>query len=293
MVRQRSSARARGWSATVVAVVCLAFCWTPRPALGGAAPIGELARRSLSRSRGLPWDGELHRAVRLRPGPAIRLLPQAASGANFYGTAELVGMLERAARGVASRWPGVPLTVGELSSAGGGRISGHNSHRNGRDADLAFFMRNDAGRPDTFWRFVTFAGHGAAVRPRRFKFDDARNWALVAGMLRDPIARVQYVFVSQPIRTRLLMEARRRGESDEFLRIAAAAMVEPQKGHKHANHFHVRIYCPPDDRPECLDSAPYGPWFDGVPPTGRYAELPTLHWRVPGPLAHASLGQPL
>lgn len=269
------------WAALLLAGACLALCWTPRRALGEALAHVDTPPPSATRSHGLPWDGELRQAARARPSPSIRLLPKAEARGNFYGTAELVGLLERAARQVLRRWPGSPLTIGELSARRGGRIPGHHSHRNGRDADLAFFMRNEAGKPETVWRFVTFAGHGAAIHPRRLQFDDARNWSLVASLLRDPAARVQYIFVAQPIRTRLLMEARRRGESDEFLRIAAAVMVEPKNSEKHDNHFHVRIYCAEDDRPECLDSEPYWPWYEGLPPAGGYAQLPAIHWRTP------------
>jgi hypothetical protein len=65
------------------------------------------------------------------------------------------------------------------------------------------------------------------------------------------------------IGTRLMMEGRRDGEPDQFLRAAAAVLVEPKVGHKHANHFHLRIFCARDDRPHCQDTPPYWPWFDG------------------------------
>ncbi len=48
---------------------------------------------------------------------------------------------------------------------------------------------------------------------------------------------------------------------------------------KHDNHFHVRIYCPVNDRSHCQDSAPYWPWYDGAPPGGHYEELPLIRWR--------------
>jgi penicillin-insensitive murein DD-endopeptidase len=112
-------------------------------------------------------------------------------------------------------------------------------------------------------------------------FDDVKNWAVVSTMLRDRQARVQYIFVAQPLRTRLLMQGRRQAESDDFLRAAAAVLVEPREGQKHDDHFHVRIYCPRDDRPECQDSAPYWPWYDGTPPDGQRTELPIIRWRMP------------
>jgi penicillin-insensitive murein endopeptidase len=243
----------------------------PAPPKRGASP---------SRSNGLPWDGTLTRAVRLRMGALLRPVKSYARQGNFYGTSELVSLLERAARTIAARWPHSQLAVGELSAARGGKLEGHHSHRSGRDADVAFFMRDDQGRQSRFLRFVTFGSEGVATRASgTLYFDDARNWAIVATMLRDQESRVQYMFVAQSIRTRLLMEARRQGESDEFLRAAAAVLVEPKERHKHDNHFHVRIYCPVNDRPHCQDSAPYWPWYEGAPPGGQYTELPLVRWR--------------
>jgi hypothetical protein len=53
-------------------------------------------------------------------------------------------------------------------------------------------------------------------------------------------------------------------------------MVQPKRGHKHANHFHVRIYCPADDRPHCRDSAPYWPWYRTTEATESEPALPSL-----------------
>lgn len=240
------------------------------------------AARAVSRSCGLPWDGQLRGGVRLQPGPTLRYLPQYTANDRFYGTAELVGLLERAAQAVNAQWPNSVLSIGELSTQRGGRIEGHHSHRSGRDADLGFFVHDERGNFGAPLRFMAFDGPGIGTAgSRALHFDDARNWSLVASLLRDQGARLQYAFVSQPLRTRLLMEGRRRGETDAFLRAAAAVLVQPAVGHKHDNHFHIRIYCARDDRPQCMDSAPYWPWYDGAPPNGVYAELPVIRWHQP------------
>ncbi|HKU44082.1 MAG TPA: penicillin-insensitive murein endopeptidase [Polyangiales bacterium] len=234
-------------------------------------------------SSGLPWDGRLHDGVQLSETVFLRPVGGFAKRGNFFGTSELVRSLERSARAIAARWPGSQLAVGELSAMRGGKLDGHHSHRSGRDVDLAFFMHDAAGRSSQFHRFVSFGANGAARRVQRdLYFDDARNWALVATLLRDPEVRVQYMFVAQSLRTRLLMEGRRRGESDEFLRAAAAVLVQPKEGHNHDSHFHVRVYCARDDRPACRDTDPYWPWYDGVPPEGQFAELPIIRWKMPG-----------
>ena len=238
--------------------------------------------RSASVSSGLPWDGRLKRGVRLHPNASLRPVAHCASRGNFYGTTELVSLVERTARAVAARWPGSQLSVGELSAAKGGKLEGHHSHRSGRDVDVAFFMHDEQGRISRFRHFVAFGGEGIAQRAQQtLRFDDAKNWALVSTLLRDRAARVQYIFVAQPLRTRLLMQGRRQAESDDFLRAAAAVMVEPRLAEKHDDHFHVRIYCPRDDRPECQDIEPYWPWYDGPPPDGQHAELPSIQWRQP------------
>jgi penicillin-insensitive murein DD-endopeptidase len=262
-----------------LALVCCALGTAPGAALDDAHPARVPAvRSSPSVSSGLPWDGRLEGAVRLRRNAILRPIARYSRSRNFYGTSELVGMLERTAQTIAARWPGSRMAIGELSAASGGKVDGHHSHRSGRDADVAFFMRDGRGRASLFWRFVSFDAQGIAQGTKRtLFFDDMRNWAMVAAMLRDPQARVQYVFVSGALRTRLLMEGRRQAASDEFLRTAAAVLVEP----KHDNHFHVRIYCARDDRPECQDSEPYWPWYDGAPPAGRFAELPIIRWRTP------------
>lgn len=267
------------WACALALLACV-LSVTPGSALDDAKPQRAQAAPSASTSSGLPWDGRLLRAVRLRMSTLLRPIADYAQGGNFYGTQELVTLLERTAKGLATRWPGTALALGELSGPRGGKLDGHHSHRSGRDADVSFIMRNEQGQTARFLRFVAFGSEGVGLSTRQpLYFDDVKNWALVSSMLRDPEARVQYLFVAQTIRTRLLVEGHRQGESDEFLRAAAAIMVEPKERHKHDNHFHLRIYCPRDDRPACHDSAPYWPWYDGAPPKGRFTELPLIRWR--------------
>jgi len=42
-------------------------------------------------------------------------------------------------------------------------------------------------------------------------------------------------------------------------------MSQPRH-HPHRNHFHVRIYCNPHERPGCRDRAPFHSWYPGRPP---------------------------
>lgn len=217
-----------------------------------------------SRSIGLPFDGRLRRSVELRESDYIRRVTEYEPRGNFYGTWELVQLLERAAYRVARRIPGAKLSVGELSAREGGRIAGHASHQSGRDVDIAFYMLDGGGDPYPPGAFAAFDANGRGLAPNEgLRFDDARNWELVAKLVADGDARVQYIFVARHIKQRLLREGRRRGAPASVLHRAETVMVQPASGHRHANHFHVRIYCAPADRPSCRDQGPRHPWYPG------------------------------
>jgi penicillin-insensitive murein endopeptidase len=219
-----------------------------------------------SRSLGYPWQGQLLRGLRLRESRYIRYVPEYVPAGRFYGTWQLAQLIERAARRVAFRLPGARLSLGELSGKEGGDIGGHNSHESGRDADLGFFMTRADGKPYAGQSFVQFDAHGRALAPNGgLRFDDARNWELVAKLVDDSDARVQYIFVAHGIRQRLLHEAARRKAPADLVSRAAAVLVEPAHGNPHRSHFHVRIYCPPADRPSCLDVGPYWAWYPNAP----------------------------
>jgi penicillin-insensitive murein endopeptidase len=225
-------------------------------------------RARSSQSVGLPFHGSLRNGVLLQPSDTIRYTGEYAPTGNFYGTEELVHVIERAAAQVARRLPGARLSVGELSARRGGPLAGHRSHRNGRDADIAFYMLDGASHPFDPFGFANFDGHGHGLPPNEsLVFDDARNWELVSRLVTDADARVQYIFVAQTLETRLLAAGRRRHAPARALSRAEQVMMQPTHGHPHRNHFHLRIYCPPADRPACEDREPFHAWYPGTPPT--------------------------
>ena len=240
-----------------------------------------------SRSVGFPWEGQLVRGLRVRASRYVRYVPEYASAGRFYGTWQLTQLIERAARRVAERRPGARLSLGELSDKQGGDIGGHNSHESGRDADIGFFMTRTDGRPQGSSTFVQFDARGRAMAPHGgLRFDDVRNWELVAKLVDDSDARVQYIFVSHGIRQRLLREAARVNAPASVVSRAASVMVEPAHGNPHRSHFHVRIYCPPSDRPSCLEVGPYWAWYPGTPPAPQDGAPPLER-------AALALGMPL
>jgi penicillin-insensitive murein endopeptidase len=219
-----------------------------------------------SRSLGFPWRGSLQRGVKLEPSKTLRYVTEYAPTNHFYGTWELVQLLQRAAHRVAVRLPGARLSVGELSAQHGGNLPGHASHESGRDVDIGFYMRDAAGRPYEAFAFANFDARGRGLPPNEgLSFDVARNWELVGKLVADGDARVQYIFVAPGIRNLLLSHARSVGSPKVVVDRASRVMVRPNEKHPHGNHFHVRIYCSPFDRPKCKDRAPFWPWSPGSP----------------------------
>jgi penicillin-insensitive murein endopeptidase len=217
---------------------------------------------SASVSVGSTNRGWLRNGVRLEESEVLHFKHRSAD--KGFGIAELVTAVERAATYVARVLPGTRLTVGDLSRERGGRARPHRSHRNGRDADLGFYLLDPRGNPVQLNRFVNITHDGCGmVDNSRYCFDEDRNWELIAALANDPRANVQYVLVARHIRRRLLATGERRGASPALLE-RVALITEMRSGSSvHRNHFHVRVYCPINDRPECVDMAPFHPWYRG------------------------------
>jgi penicillin-insensitive murein endopeptidase len=196
------------------------------------------------RSIGSPTEGRLVGGMHLDEAPYIRVEPADASGDVRWGLAPLVTMVDRAARAVARQFPGTITSVGHLSRRGGGDVERHRSHESGRDADVAFFVRGPGGHQWLAPHFVAFRGDGTAPTWPGARFDDAKNWAFLAALLGDSEARVTHVFVSTPLRARLLAYAERVGAPEGLRLRAADVMRQPRAALAHDDHFHVRIACP-------------------------------------------------
>jgi penicillin-insensitive murein endopeptidase len=211
--------------------------------LGHAAP----AMLRFGRSIGSPTEGRLVGGMHLDDGPGLRVVPAYSAGDVRWGLEPLVTMIERAAHAVRRQFPDTITSFGHLSRAGGGDLDRHRSHESGRDADLAFFVRgggNTRNKQLLASHFVPFRGDGTAASWPGAWFDDARNWALVASLVSDPVAHVTHLFVASPLRARLLAYAERVGVPSELRMRAAEVMQQPHGTLPHDDHFHVRIGCP-------------------------------------------------
>lgn len=198
----------------------------------------------MGRSVGTPTEGHLIGGAHLATSPQLRIVPAYDNGDVRYGLGSLVGMLDRASRRVRRQFSDAVMSVGHLSKQGGGELDRHASHESGRDADVAFYVKNQAGSPVYADHFVKFAANGTAPTWPGAVFDDARNWALVAALLDDPVAHVSHIFVASHLRARLLAYAARVGAPLALQSRAAVTMVQPHGALPHDDHFHVRISCP-------------------------------------------------
>jgi penicillin-insensitive murein endopeptidase len=209
-----------------------------------------------SLSVGYPNAGFQVRAKLLRESPLLQI--KAGSEAHAYGHPALVLMLGRTARQMDRAVPGSRMLVGDLSREHGGRLYGHFSHQSGRDADIGFYARDAQGKPVDLDRFVSFDGTGRALNRSGLVFDDYRNWLLVQSLVRDERAGLSHIFVSRPLRARLLRFAAGRADFRPYVAEAARLLKQPEHADPHDDHFHVRIACPDGQLGPCKNESKRG-----------------------------------
>jgi penicillin-insensitive murein endopeptidase len=207
----------------------------------------------MSLSVGAPNRGRQLRAKRLRKQPFLRIKKD--SRANVYGHPALVKMLYRTARDIRRSARQSVLLVGDLSSKSGGPLTKHRSHQSGRDADVAFYATTAKGKPAKLDSLVAFKGNGEAKDGSGLRFDDWRNWLLVQSWLRDRRAGISHIFVSGPLRARLLRFARKDKRYRRYADKAARLLKRPKDSSAHDDHFHLRISCPKRQSDICREES--------------------------------------
>lgn len=206
-------------------------------------------------SRGAPNAGTLEGGKRWKDSPWAKHLARHERAATF-ALPSLVAMVDKAARRVAKSFPKSLLSVGDMSLERGGPISGHHSHQNGRDVDVGFYAIDEKGRSVRLLAFSGFDGSGKNLSSPDVRFDDARNWTLIASMLDDPRVSVRSVFIASWLKARLLAHAAKVHAPRTTVERAAATMMQPPNAEPHHDHFHVRIACPESQRGKtCFDDS--------------------------------------
>ncbi|MBI2384567.1 MAG: penicillin-insensitive murein endopeptidase [Elusimicrobia bacterium] len=194
------------------------------------------------------WVGGVARSVRNRFYSGIEMIQGFgykfihAGRSTNWGTKPLVDGLRMIAaymRGTGKAE--TDLAVGDISSAGGGRLGGHASHQTGRDVDIGFYMTEaGSGRAVDAMNFVRFAGGRDGLTGsyggRAVRFDAERNWMLIQAILAnpDPEFKPTHIFIAKHLEGAVLAAA---GDSPD--RARAAALMSHWPGHD--NHLHLRV----------------------------------------------------
>jgi penicillin-insensitive murein endopeptidase len=188
-----------------------------------------------------------------------------------FGVEELTKAVGRAARHVRTQDRRATLGVADLSPLRGGKSVWHRSHQSGRDVDLIFYSTDEKGKPleppdrdmirydksgEPYVHEKNEDGYVEEDWERR-RFDVRRNWLLVEALLSDPTIRVQWIFVSNALKAKMLGWARRKRRPTWLVEYARVVMRQPGDSALHDDHFHVRIYCPrADSFRGCEDTGP-------------------------------------
>lgn len=171
-------------------------------------------------------------------------------GSNFGSDRLVYGLMMLGAhmRGVFGDHPYHRLCVRDLSGKGGGKIKYHINHQMGLDADLTFFASDLQGNPISSV-YTSYGEDGKSTKGER-RFDVARNWELVAGIVQNEFfGEIRAILVADPLRQLLLNHANaslrdlptgeRNGLRDTIQR-AERLMRQPLTS-PHDNHFHLSL----------------------------------------------------
>lgn len=240
------------------------------------------ARRLLSTparslSVGATSAGSLVGGVKLPyEGKGFRIFKHMRSRKTNYGTDELISLVKHASERVAAAFPGTVVVVGNMGFRTGGKIPWSVSHRAGRDVDLGIFAHDTKRNVPINPPAMMHHEPDGTTSNGRYRFDPARNLELVRALVAAPGARVQYIFIADWLKTKMLAEAARIGVPDEEVERLDAVLHQPSDSNPHADHFHVRIYCSDEDRLHgCHNWGPVREWLDlgDAPYDRRVSEL--------------------
>jgi penicillin-insensitive murein endopeptidase len=246
----------RGKVASLIAAACLIGC------ARAPSPLAPHFRGSI----GMPHRGVLsgESAELPKHGDGYRWLR---GDDRHHAVPRLVAAIERGAAHVAQERPGATLAVGDLSFKTGGKISGHASHRSGRDVDLLLYFTTLEGVPVESPGFGVHVGNDGLAWDedgnRFLRFDVEREWLLVKSLVEDDAARIQWIFASRAVKNLLIEWGRARSDTPETILRALDVLLQPAPpAEAHDDHVHVRTACSPEEIGEgCEPTGPARPWI--------------------------------
>jgi penicillin-insensitive murein DD-endopeptidase len=201
---------------------------------GPARAIGGYAKGCMTGAVQLPITGPTWQVMRL-------------SRNRNWGNPELIDFIKRLGDNAKKvGWNG--LLIGDMAEPRGGpMLNGHGSHQTGLDVDIWFSPMPDH---ELTREEREFDGNVNMVQTNGLDVDHSlwtpTRTALVKAAAEDP--EVVRIFVNAAIKKEMCSEA---GADRDWL-----AKVRPWWGH--AEHFHVRLKCPPDS-PQCESQPPVPP----------------------------------
>lgn len=211
-----------------------------------------------ARSVGDTSHGRVVHAAELLETDALAILAKQKERNLRWGTAEMVGLLTYAADGLFAATK-TKLWIGNVGAKGGGDIPYSVSHNAGRDADVAFSYLDAAGKPVDPPDLVPLDKDGKS-KDGALRLDPGRTWITVRGIATAPGVEVEYVFVAEPLKKKILAWARDHKEAPEVIQKAADVMRQPGGAAPHDDHLHVRIYCSAlDVASGCVDTGQISP----------------------------------
>lgn len=215
-----------------------AWARTPGPDLEGVVEPIEKAEDTGGSAGGTPCsDQYLRNGVQLpeRPGLYVINIADAA-----WGTPLMIETLIRVAEEMAWQLPDAdPFVVGDISTARGGFLSGHRSHRGGVDADLGIYAKGGRQSPRGF----------QDLAPN--ELDAKATWTFIRSLL--DTGSVDRMYLDQSLINVLRRYVREEEglSQEEVDRIfpppgtprtwAMTGVVQHVAGHR--NHLHLRVLC--------------------------------------------------
>ncbi len=162
---------------------------------------------------------------------------------NAWGTQLMAETLVAVTQEMRWRFPQAdPLVIGDLSRRGGGMLSGHRSHRGGRDADIGIYQLNGRQHPGGFRsltpdeidleinlffiRTLLDSGDVERILLDQSLIRGLRRYAIESGAMSEEQARATFLLPEDGLVGSLF---------------ALHGVVHHVPGHD--NHFHIRVRC--------------------------------------------------
>lgn len=154
---------------------------------------------------------------------------------NQFATSELAYLIVKMGELTKKELPESYISIGDLSSAKGGRLKGHKSHTNGLDADMSYYFNNKSA-----WGYFTPAVEGKNKINGNWMVNE--QWKLFKFIVQTQM--VDRIFVHNTLKKALCEMAIKSGElvkDQNSLASETLRRLSHEAGH--ANHFHLRIKC--------------------------------------------------